>query len=222
MQYYILLILSVVITLTAQIYVNSSYKKYKKVKLNSDLTGVEIAQKILSANNLEDVYVTEVRGELTDHYDPKRKVIRLSSSIFHENTVAAASVAAHEVGHALQDKDNYIFIRIRGFLIPIVNFSSKLGYFAILIGFLFGYLDFVWAGIILLAVILVFQLITLPVEFDASRRAKEELKRLKLISKEELDGSNKMLKSAAYTYVASLATTVLEILRLFLMAKNSD
>ena len=213
----ILFVLGLVITLAADLYVRSSYSKYKKVKNDKGLTGFEVARKILDKNGLKDIHVVETNGELTDHYDPKRKVVRLSNSIFNGNTIAAASVAAYECGHAIQDKDNYTFMRIRASLVPAVNFSSKFGYIVLMIGFLAGSFDLAVLGLGLLILILLFQLVTLPVEFDASKRAKVELDKLNILNKEEIPQSASMLRAAAFTYVASLVTTLLEILRLALI-----
>ena len=134
---YILVIIGFLITLIAQIFVNSSYKKYKKVNVKSGLKGFEVARKMLDSNGLTNVKIEEVKGELTDHYDPSSKVVRLSTDIYHGSTIASSSVAAHECGHAIQDKEGYFFLRLRANLVPIVNISSKLGYFAILIGLIF-------------------------------------------------------------------------------------
>ena len=215
---YFLIFLGFIITLAAQLYISYSYKKYKNIKNENNLTGFEIARKILDSNNLKDVHIVEINGELNDHYDPSRKVVRLSNDVFNGTSIAASAVAAHECGHAIQDKDNYIYMKIRSKLVPAVNFSSKLGYFVIFIGILFSLLDLVMFGIILLLVILLFQLVTLPVEFDASRRALIQLNKLNLLKKEETKNSKSMLQAAALTYVASLVTTILEILRLFLIA----
>ncbi len=217
-----LMIIAMIITIVAQVFVNSSYNKYRKVETIKKKTGFEIAREILDANGLEDIYITETKGVLSDHYDPQRKVVRLSSEVFHGSSVASNSVAAHECGHAIQDKNGYFFLRLRGAIIPFVNLSSKFGYFAILIGFIFGYYTIAWIGVGLELVILFFQLITLPVEFDASKRAKKELERLNLASKDELSGTTKMLRAAAFTYVASLATTLLELLRLVLIISNNQ
>lgn len=219
---YGLMLIGVVITLFAQFYVNSRYNKYKKISNKSNLTGQEVARKILDENGLKDVYVTETKGMLSDHYDPRRKVVRLSTEVFHGTTIASASVAAHECGHAVQDKEGYFFIRLRGAIIPFVNLASTLGYIAIMIGFIFNYMDFAWGGIGLLLVILFFNLITLPVEFNASSRAKVFLEKYKLLDAKEVEGTKQMLNAAASTYVASLATTLLEILRLVLIAGGRD
>ena len=219
---WLLIILGTVITIVADWYVNHSYRKYKRKQTTSGMSGCEVARKILDENGLSEVYVVETTGILSDHYDPSRKVVHLSKDIFHGTTIASASVAAHEVGHALQDKDHYAFLRFRSFLVPFVNFGSKFGYIALLIGLIFGLMDFAWAGIGLLLLILLFQLVTLPVEFNASSRAELQLQKFHILSDSEGEESKKMLRAAAYTYVASLATTVLELLRLILIVISRD
>lgn len=217
-----LLIIGFIISLAAQIYVNVSYKKYKNIENSKGLTGFDVARKILDENGLKDIYVTEVRGNLTDHYDPGRKVIRLSTDIFHGKTIASSSVAAHEVGHAIQDKEGYSFMRFRSMMFPLVRFSSYGGYIAILVGALFRLIDLIWFGIGLEIVILLFQIVTLPVEFNASSRAKDELAKYNLLNNNEINSSDKMLRAAAYTYVASVLTTILQILRLIVMFSDRD
>lgn len=226
MYYYItdygILIVTVLITLIAQAFVSSSYSKYKKVKNKKGVTGAEVAREILAKNGLENIYVVEVAGNLTDHYDPSRKTVRLSKDIYNGTSVAAIAVASHECGHAIQDKENYTFLKIRAALVPLVNFSSVAGYIAILIGILFSSLQLFWIGILLEAVILVFQLVTLPVEFNASNRALKKIEEYDLVNLEELTGAKKMLRAAAFTYVASAATALLQILRLILIARDRD
>ena len=226
MYYYItdygILIVTVLITLIAQAFVSSSYSKYKKVKNKKGVTGAEVAREILAKNGLENIYVVEVAGNLTDHYDPSRKTVRLSKDIYNGTSVAAIAVASHECGHAIQDKENYTFLKIRAALVPLVNFSSVAGYIAILIGILFSSLQLFWVGILLEAVILVFQLVTLPVEFNASNRALKKIEEYDLVNLEELTGAKKMLRAAAFTYVASAATALLQILRLILIARDRD
>lgn len=219
---YSLMFLGISITLIAQIFVSSSYSKYKKIKNKNGLTGFEVARKILDENGLENIHIVEIKGNLTDHYDPSRKVVRLSTEIFNGSSIASTSVAAHECGHAIQDKDNYNFMRIRSKLVPIVNLSSKLGYLAIFIGFIFSLFDLAIFGIVLLLAMLLFELVTLPVEFDASKRAAIQIEKLNLLEGEEKNQSKTMLKAAAFTYVASLITTLLEILRLFLIATSRN
>ena len=219
---YSLMFLGIIITLIAQIFVSSSYSKYKRIKNKNGLTGFEVARKILDENGLENIHIVEIKGNLTDHYDPSRKVVRLSTEIFNGSSIASTSVAAHECGHAIQDKDNYNFMRIRSKLVPIVNLSSKLGYLAIFIGFIFSLFDLAIFGIVLLLAMLLFELVTLPVEFDASKRAAIQIEKLNLLEGEEKNQSKTMLKAAAFTYVASLITTLLEILRLFLIATSRN
>lgn len=226
MHYYIydygIIVITLLITLIAQGFVSSSYSKYKKIKNKKGITGAEVAREILSKNGLSNIYVVEVNGNLTDHYDPNRKTVRLSSDIYNGTSVAAIAVASHEVGHALQDKDDYTFLKIRSMLVPLVNFSSVAGYIAILIGIIFAAMQIFWIGIILEVVILIFQLITLPVEFNASSRALSKIKEYNFVDKAELLGAKNMLKAAAFTYVASAATAILQILRLILIARDRD
>ena len=217
---YVLIFVSIGITLIAQIFVSTSYSKYKKVQNNKGITGAEVAREILDKHGLTNVYVTATNGTLSDHYDPKRKVVRLSKDVYEGTTIAAVSVAAHEVGHAIQDKEEYAFMRFRSALVPMVNFSSTAGYFAILIGLFFGYTSFIWLGIALEIVILLFQLITLPVEFNASSRALTLLEDCGILSEREIPSTKKVLSAAALTYVASAASGILQLLRLILLTNN--
>jgi len=219
---YGLVIIAFIITLLADIYLRIRYSKYKKVKVKSGMTGAEVAREILKSNGLDNVYVVETKGYLTDHYDPKAKVVRLSTDIYNGDSIASVSVAAHECGHAVQDKDGYFFLRFRSFLVPIVNFSSKFGYLAILIGLIFGALDLAWVGIFLLVAIVLFQLITLPVELNASKRGKMFLTKLNVVEAGERSMASSMLMAAAMTYVASLISTLLELLRLILIVMGND
>ena len=205
------------ITLVAQIYVNNSYNKYKYQSLKRKITGAEIARIILDKNGLNDIKIKEVNGNLTDHYDPTKKVVSLSSDIYHGDTIASASVAAHECGHAIQHNVGYTFLKIRNTIVPFVNFSTKIGYVVVMIGIIFSYYKIAIIGLILLMAMLFFQLITLPVEFNASSRAKQQLTELNLIDNNELKDSNTMLNAAALTYVAAVLTTLLQILRLALI-----
>ncbi len=222
MEDLILYILIIIIPLIAQINVSMAYGRYKKVNNKQKISGFEVARKILDSNGLENVYVVETSGTLTDHYDPNRKVIKLSSDIFHGETIAACAVAAHECGHAIQDKENYTFMRIRSFIFPIVNFVSPFAWIVILIGLFAEYFQVFYFGIGLISLTLLFQLVTLPVEFDASKRAKMELEKLKLNEKSENNSVAKMLRAAALTYVASVLSSILEIVRLILIFNNND
>ena len=222
MEYYLLTIIAFLLTITAQIFVNSSYSKTRKIKNKNNLTGEQVARTILDKNGLRNVQIEEVGTTLGDHYDPRSKTIRLSSDIYHNTSIASASVAAHECGHAIQDKEDYTFLRIRHALIPLVSFSSYAGYIAIVIGCIFSSMNLIWLGILMEIVILLFQLITLPVEFNASSRALKNIEELNILEKSELKYSRKMLKAAAMTYVASVAAAVLEILRLLLIFGRRD
>ena len=209
------------ITLASQVYININYKIYKGHINAKNKTGYDAARAILDANNLNDIDVIETKGTLTDHYDPNRKVIRLSSRVFHDASVASVAVAAHECGHAIQDKEGYNFLRMRSFLVPFVNFSTRLGYIVVFIGLLFSSYNVAMIGIALLMAMLLFQLVTLPVEFNASNRAKKEIEKLDMLNSDEKNGMSRMLTSAALTYVASLTTTLLQIFRLFLIVANN-
>ena len=217
-----LALVAFIIVIAAQAYLSSTYKKGKEKENSSKLSGCEVARKILDSNGLTDVYVVQTDGMLSDHYDPKRKVVRLSKDIFHGTSVAATAVAAHECGHAIQDKDNYTFMRIRSLLVPVVNLMTYIGYFVLLISLFAGITGYLKISIGLIVVTLIFQLITLPVEFDASKRALSEINRLSLTSPGEKELSGKVLKAAALTYVASLISTVIDLLRLVIMLNDRD
>ena len=217
---YILVIIGSIITLVAQIWVNSSYNKYKQRSNGNGITGREVARKILDTNGLSDVSVVEVAGTLTDHYDPTKKTVNLSTDIYKDSSIASIAVAAHECGHAIQDKVGYTFLRIRHKLVPTVNLCSKLGYVVIFIGLLFGTYNLAMFGLILLCAILLFQLVTLPVEFNASKRAMEQLRVLNLTDDIGQNGVKSMLTAAAMTYVTSLASTLLQLLRMFLIISS--
>lgn len=213
----ILYLLMILIPIIAQINITTTYNKYKKIGSVKKLSGFEVARRILDSNGLDDIYVVETSGNLTDHYDPSRKVIKLSKDIFHGDSIAAMAVAAHECGHALQDKDNYSFMRIRSLLVPVVNLVSTFSWIVILIGFFTEYFKIFALGIGLISIGLIFQLVTLPVEIDASKRAGKELEKLNIVSNDENEGVKKVLTSAGLTYVASVLTSVLEIVRLILI-----
>ncbi len=221
-MYYIIIIISFVVTVASQIFISVTYKKYRKNICSSSLTGVEVALKLLKENDLENIYVIETKGELTDHYDPNNKVIRLSTEVFNGENISSCAVAAHEVGHAIQYKQGNKFIKIRSLLVPFVNFCSKLGYIAIVISLISGILDLLYLGVFLLFSILIFELVTLPVEFGASKIGLENLKKYNILKDDELVFAKKVLTAAALTYVASLVTTILEIFRLLLMANDRD
>lgn len=213
-------IISIIITLAARAFINYAYKKYLTIDTERKISGAEAARMILKQHGLDNIYVVETKGFLSDHYDPTRKVIRLSSDIYHETTISSVSVAAHECGHAIQDKEGYAPMKIRSTIVPIVNISTYLGYVVLLIGIIANSFNLIWAGIVLEAAILLFELVTLPVEIDASKRAIHELELLSIVSPSEIDGSKTVLRAAALTYVAALLTSLLEILRLILIFGN--
>jgi len=215
--FYGLAIISLLITMGAQAFISSSYNKYSKVGTTKGLTGEEVARKLLDKHGLNDIKVQATTGYLSDHYDPKARVIRLSEGIFGKSTVAAVSVACHECGHAIQDKDGFLFLRIRSKLVPVVNLCSYAGYLAIVLGGILSMMGLIWAGIIAEMIILLFQLVTLPVEFDASKRGLKEVKEERILTEKELSGGKVMLTSAALTYVASVATAIIQVLRLVLI-----
>jgi Zn-dependent membrane protease YugP len=220
--YYGIAGIALLITSFAQLFIRTTYKKYSDVENTKYMKGFEAARYILDKNGLESVKVEEAAGYLTDHYDPKKKVVKLSTANYNEASISAVSVAAHECGHAIQDKVGYTFMRIRAFLVPFVNFSSFMGYVAIVIGLIFSLMNFIWIGILLEGVILLFQLVTLPVEIDASRRALKQINEGSILTNDELSGGRMVLIAAASTYVAGVLTTMLEILRLVLMFRDND
>ena len=219
---YLFVFIGFVITLGAQILVNSSYSKYKKVNNNSGISGKDAARKILDDNGLNNIDIVETRGNLTDHYDPSRKVIRLSTDIYNGTSIASVAVAAHECGHAIQDKEGYKPLKIRSSIVPVVNLCNRLGYFVIFLGLILGYFNLAIFGLILMSAILIFQLVTLPVEFNASNRAKKQIDKLNIIEKEEQNGVSNMLTAAAMTYVASVINTILQLLRMLLIILDRD
>lgn len=208
--------------LFAQFRINFSYSKYKMMTSKKGMSGCEVARQILDFNGLSNVHVVQVKGELSDHYDPNRKVVRLSSDIFNGTSIAAISVAAHECGHAIQDKENYTFMRIRSLLVPVVNFISYIGYFVSIFAVFMGAMGYLKVGIIVLLATIAFQLVTLPVEFDASKRAKVQIEKLGIADSSELNGVSSMLGAAAMTYVASLLSSLMNLLRLILMLSSRD
>lgn len=213
---FIILLLILIIPAIAQISVTSNYGKYKVVENKQGLSGFEVARKVLDANGLSDIHVVETKGNLTDHYDSTRKVVRLSSDIFHGTTVASMAIAAHECGHAIQDKEGYFFMRVRSFIFPLVKIATSVSYVIIFIGLLLQVLDLIYIGIAFVGMGLLFQLVTLPVEFDASKKAKTEIEKMCITDEYETYGISKMLSAAAMTYVAGVLASALQLLRLIL------
>ncbi|KAB2338306.1 Zn-dependent protease [Cytobacillus depressus] len=215
--YLIYFAIIILVPLWAQMRVKGSFRKYSKVPASSHMRGAEVARQILDSNGLYHVGIEEVRGHLSDHYDPRSKTVRLSSDNFHGHSVAAAAIAAHEVGHAIQDQQDYAFLRFRHTLVPVANIGSNFSWILIMIGFFAGISGFVLLGILFMAAAVVFQLVTLPVEFNASSRAMDQVVSLGIIRNDEERETRKVLNAAALTYVAAAAVAVLELLRLVLI-----
>ena len=218
----ILFILGIIVVVYAQSHIMKTYHETMRIRNHKMLSGQEVARRILDTNGLEDIYVVQVSGELTDHYDPGRNVIRLSNHVFQDDSIASLAVAAHECGHAIQKKEGYLFYRLRSALVPVVNLVSYLGYFVIIISAFAGITAYLLLGILMLLATLIFQLVTLPVEIDASKRGMREIEKLNLAQKEEMPNIMNMLKAAAMTYVASLASTILNLLRLIFIYQDRD
>jgi uncharacterized protein len=223
MDYWWFAIPGLLLGLYAQMKLSSTYSKYSRIGNARGLTGAQAAREILDSAGLHSMPVSEVGGHLTDHYDPLKKGLFLSSENYHGNSLAAVGVAAHEAGHALQHKAAYAPLNIRMAMVPITNFASMAWGIILLLGMILGmFHQFLGIAIILFTIIAVFQLITLPVEFDASRRAKEQLLRLGLVQQQEGPHISKVLNAAAMTYVAALVTSVLQLLQFVMMARGRD
>ena len=220
---YVYLVLPcVLLSLWASANVNSTFKKYSKQYSQRRLTGAEAAQRVLSANGVHGVRIEKVSGNLTDHYDPRTNVIRLSDNVFGNTSTAAIGVACHEAGHAVQYAEGYFPIKVRAAIIPVTNFGSKLAMPLILLGILFSAFSYmgdtlVYLGIACFGLSLVFQLVTLPVEFNASRRAIQSIEQGNMLTEEERKGARKTLRAAALTYVAATATALAQLLRLLVI-----
>lgn len=210
-----------ILLITSELIINLTYKKYSNISANLEISGRETAENMLARNGVYDVSLRYIKGSLTDHYNSGNKTINLAKNSCETNTIAAIAVAAHETGHALQDKESFFMLKLRKILGPICSFASRFVWITIFIGFLLGMLNLVIIGIVLMGVTILFQLITLPVEFDASRRA---IKYLSTVGYDEytMDGVKKMLTAAAYTYVASTMAALLQMLRLILSIAKND
>lgn len=222
-MFWLYLALIIALPLYAQFKVKSTYNKYSKVRSTSNMTGAQVARLILDQNGLQNVKVVESPGVLSDHYNPVTKIVALSTDNYHNASVAGTAVAAHEVGHAIQDKEAYAFLRFRHALVPATNISSKASWIFIMIGLIFSSMSsMLLIGIVLLAVGVVFQLVTLPVEFNASSRAMDQIVTLGIIKNDEEAKAKKVLSAAAMTYVAAAAVAALELLRLIMIFTSRD
>lgn len=222
---YILVLIGVVISLLASAKVKSTFAKYSRIRSRNGMTGAQAAERVLNSAGIRDVRIERISGNLTDHYDPRTKTLRLSESVFGSTSVAAIGVAAHECGHAIQDQKEYMPLRIRGALVPAANFGSMLSWPLIIAGLVFGALDFlIPIGILFFCLAVLFQLVTLPVEFNASARALRILDGTGILYQEETKEAKKVLSAAALTYVASAAAAILQLLRLLILfgGRNRD
>lgn len=219
---YILVLIGVVLCMAASARVNSTYRKYSRVRSMSGMTGGEAARRILYQNGIQDVRVEHIRGSLTDHYDPSAKVLRLSDSVYGSNSVAAIGVAAHECGHAVQHHQGYAPLKFRAALVPAANIGSRLGIPIILLGIILGGAGSLLAqiGIAVFSAAVLFQIVTLPVEFNASNRAMAMLSQYGILGQQEVAHVRKVLGAAALTYVAAAASSILQLLRLMLLFGN--
>lgn len=217
---FLLLIPALLFSMWAQFKIRSTFSKYSEIGARRGVTAEQVSRTLLDRFGLQNVRVERIAGELTDHYDPQNKVLRLSDSTTGSNSIAAIGVAAHEVGHAIQDSENYAFLRVRNAIVPVVNISSMLSMPLFFIGLIMGSLNLLNIGILLFCGVLVFHLVTLPVEFDASARALRVLSDTGLLAADEISGARSVLSAAALTYVAALVMTVLQLVRL-LVLRNS-
>ncbi len=222
MDLIIIFLLMLIIPIYASIKVNVNYKKYKKVTNEKDLTGFDVARRILDENGLGDIYVVETKGVMSDHYDSRRKTVRLSTEVFHGTSVASVAIAAHECGHAIQDKEGYTWMKLRNIIFPIVNIGQRIAYIVMIIGLFLSYMDYVYAAIGFTFLGLLFELVTLPVEFDASKRAKDIILKDGMINDKEKKGVDAVLNSTALTYVAAVVSSMLELLYLFIQLNDRD
>lgn len=215
---YVLIIIAAVITLIAQMRVNSAFSKYSSVSSMSGLTGAQAAERILQAQGITDVIVQRVSGKLTDHYDPRNKTLNLSDAVFGSSSIAAVGVAAHECGHAIQHARGYAPLSLRSALVPVANLGSSLSWIFIIVGIIMSFNHtLIMVGIILFSAAVLFQLVTLPVEFNASSRALEQLETNGILYRDEVAQTRKVLSAAALTYVAAAASSILQLLRLIIL-----
>lgn len=215
--YYIILVMpAILLSLVAQIAVKSTYGRMSRIQNHSGLTGAAAAARVLSFYGINNVRIEPINGNLTDHYDPRDNVIRLSSKVFSGNSIAAVGIACHEAGHAAQHAEGYTPIKVRNAILPIANIGSSAGIWLAVIGYILGYGFLTDIGIILFSAVVIFQLVTLPIEFNASSRAMSVIKDTGMLIEEEQKGARKVLTAAAMTYVAALLVSIMSLLRLIL------
>ncbi len=220
-RYYLILVVpALIISMIAQIKVKSTFHKYSKIGNSKHMTGAEVARYLLQVNGIQDVEVTQVGGQLTDHYDPRKKVLRLSESTYASTSVAAIGVAAHETGHAIQHKVKYGPLVLRSTLVPVAGFGSSAGPYIAILGLFLGWPVIINIGLLLFFAAILFYMVTLPVEFNASKRAISVLDSTGILMTEELNSAKKVLNAAAMTYVASALVAIASFLRLLLLANS--
>lgn len=222
MYIYIFLIISIILSLYAQYKVKTNFTEYTKVHSSSNMTGAQVAKLMLDRRGVYDVSVQPVAGVLTDHYDPRSKTVRLSEEVYDKTSISAVSVAAHEVGHALQHNEQYAFLSFRSALAPVASFASKFVYILIVLGFLLEMMQLVDFAILAFSAAVLFQIITLPVEFNASKRALANLQADGVLAVDEVGSSKRVLGAAALTYVAATAVSVVNLARLIIMRNSRD
>ncbi len=218
---YLFVIVGAIIMALAQMKVCRAYNKYSRIENSRHLTGRDVAYEILNQHGLSDVQIYEVKGHLSDHYNPSNLTLNLSSEIYHGTSIASLAVAAHECGHALQHQEGYKPLTFRNMIVPVCNISQTIGWIAILLGLFIGKSSISWLGVLLMGLMLLFQIVTLPVEFDASSRALSILND-RYLTEDEYPGAKKMLTAAALTYVAAMLSTLLSLLRIVLMVMSRD
>lgn len=223
--YIVFILPCILITLVCQVNVQSTFSKYSKIRNSRNMTGAQAAEYVLRQNGVSGVRIEHISGNLSDHFDPRTNVIRLSDAVFSSTSVAAIGVACHEAGHAVQHAQDYLPNKIRGIILPFAQIGSKLSWFLILLGLLFsakvGFV-FLYIGIILFSLSVLFTIATLPVEFNASKRALESIKKGELLHADEYKGAKRTLQAAAMTYVAAALTAVMQLIRLVLIARRKN
>jgi uncharacterized protein len=218
---FIILIPALLLSFYAQTKISSTYNKYSKVFSINGYTGAQVARMLLDSNELYDVPIEIISGKLTDHYDPSKRIMRLSSDIFNGTSVAAIGVAAHETGHAIQHKNNYVPLTLRNSIVPVVNFSSNLSWILFFLGMIMGFSGLINIGILLFTAVVIFQIITLPVEFNASKRALVILDEKTILYPDEIKGAKAVLQAAAMTYVAAALMAISQLLRLLSISNRN-
>jgi len=218
----ILLVPAILFTMYAQMKINSAYGRYSKVGTRNNITGAQAARIILDRNGLHDVKIEFVNGKLSDHYDPRVRVLRLSSGVYNSTSIASVGIAAHECGHAIQHANSYSLLKFRNTIVPVVNFASNLAWPLLIFGLLFSFPAAQSFGILAFVLVVVFHLVTFPVEVDASGRALKQLTDNGIVYNEELGGAKKVISAAAMTYLAALATAIMNLLRIVIIARRDD